>query len=90
MNLSILSATLRAAMYIVNEVVPMVEDLYGDKSGDAKKKLAIECVKTIYEGTDPKIGFSELESQVGGLIDNIVSFKNDAGEFVKAVKEVVQ
>lgn len=78
-----------AILPLVNQVVDSVESVHSDKDGAKKKEIALNTTAILYKHTDPAVPFSDIIGAVGDLIDSAVATYNEAGTFVKSVKEVI-
>jgi hypothetical protein len=73
---------------IVTDVVKSVEEIHaGDLTGAEKKTLALSIIESCYNATNPVVKFEDVLSVISGLVDTSVKFYNDAGRFVKSLKE---
>lgn len=87
MNLLNVLNALVAITTITQQVLPVVEEASSASgNGAAKKALALSLIRSVYDATNPVVPFDTLATQVGNIIDAVVSFYNTIGKFVKSVK----
>lgn len=80
--------TVSTILPIITKVVQGVEAVHEHYTGTKKKELALDLVKTLYNGTEPAVPYEALAPHVSSTIDTLVNTYNTAGDFVKAVPPV--
>lgn len=72
---------------IITDAVKQVEALSTTPgNGSHKMQLVMVVVKSIYEASNPPAPFSDIEGKVVDVISALVTFYNNIGAFVRAVK----
>lgn len=72
---------------IITDAVKQVEALNATPgNGSHKLQLVMVVVKSIYEASNPPEPFSSIEGKVSDVVSALVTFYNNIGAFVRAVK----
>ena len=79
--------TLLAILPVITEVVQAVEVVKQDASGSAKKALALDLVRTVYNASTPVVPFDDMAAQIDSTVDAVVGLYNATGSFVKSIKK---